>query len=59
MQEAIVLDSDDIVEALADYFGVGLGDVFENDGRFYVVKKPLTTPSSMAYDSTKRNGNGV
>lgn len=59
MQEAVVLDKDDVIEALADYFGVGLGDVFEHDGRFYVVKKPLTTPSSMAYDSDKRNGKGA
>lgn len=59
MQEAIVLDRGDVMEALSDYFGVGLGDVFEHDGRFYVARKPLTTQSSMAYDSTKRNGKGA
>lgn len=48
MQEAVVLDRDDAMEALADYFGVELDDVFEYDGMFYVVKKPLTAPSSMA-----------
>lgn len=46
MQEAVVLDMDDVVEALADYFGVSLGDVFEHDGQFY-VKKTVDNPVSM------------
>lgn len=39
MKAAIVVEHDDLCGILADYYGVTVEDVIEQDGRFVVMKR--------------------